>query len=160
MQCACACDQQAALERERQATAWLGDKLRGERQVRAQMLRASWNPSPNPNSNPNPNPNPNPDQVHAEMLRASAARDAAPAPAAAPSAAREGASHRLSRQRLAPGFRSRALGRHDTAGRAPSATCHVDAEGAVVGSPARGRWRAAATRVVRPPSPSGDFSLD
>ena len=59
MQCACACDQQAALERERQATAWLGDKLRGERQVRAQMLRASWNPSPNPNSNPNPNPNPN-----------------------------------------------------------------------------------------------------
>ena len=108
MQCTCACDQQAALERERQATAWLGDKLRGER------------------------------QVHAEMLRASAARVATPAPAAAPSAAREGASHRLSRQRLAPGFRSRALGRHDTAGRAPSATCHVDAEGAVVGSPLGG----------------------
>ena len=127
LQYACACDQQAALERERQATAWLGDKLRGER------------------------------QVHAEMLRA---RDAAPAPAAAPSAAREGASHRLSRQRLAPGFRSRALGRHDTAERAPSATCHVEAERAVEGSPARGRWRAAATRVVRPPSPSGDFSLD
>lgn len=130
MQYTCACDQQAALERERQATAWLGDKLRGER------------------------------QVHAEMLRASAARDAALAPAAAPSAAREGATHRLSRQRLAPGFRSRALGRHDTAGRASSATCHVDAEGAVEGSPARGRWRAAATRAVRPPSPSGDFSLD
>ena len=131
MQYTCACNQQAALERERQATAWLGDKLRGER------------------------------QVHAEMLRA---RAAAPAPAAAPSAAREGASHRLSRQRLAPGFRSRALGRHDTAERAPSATCactcHVEAERTVEGSPAQGRWRAAATRVVRPPSPSGDFSLD
>lgn len=127
---ACTFDQQAALERERQATAWLGDKLRGER------------------------------QVHAEMIRANAARDAtalAAAPAlqaAAPSASHEGATHRSLHQRLAPGFRSRALGLHvhDTADRAPSAD--VDAE------LARGRWRAVVTRVVRPPSPSGDFSLD
>lgn len=132
---ACTFDEQAALERERQATAWLGDKLRGER------------------------------QVHAEMIRANAARDAtalASAPAlaapalqaAAPSASHEGATHRSLHQRLAPGFRSRALGLHvhDTADRAPSAD--VDAE------LARGRWRAVVTRVVRPPSPSGDFSLD
>ena len=137
---ACTFDQQAALERERQATAWLGDKLRGER------------------------------QVHAEMIRANAARDAtalAAAPAlaapalaapalqaAAPSASHEGATHRSLHQRLAPGFRSRALGLHvhDTADRAPSADVNAEL--------ARGRWRAVVTRVVRPPSPSGDFSLD
>ena len=132
---ACTFDQQAALERERQATAWLGDKLRGER------------------------------QVHAEMIRANAARDAtalaadpalaAPAlQAAAPSASHEGATHRSLHQRLAPGFRSRALGLHvhDTADRAPSADVNAEL--------ARGRWRAVVTRVVRPPSPSGDFSLD
>jgi hypothetical protein len=132
---ACAFDQQAALDRERQATAWLGDKLRGERQAHAEILRANA-------------------ARDATALAAAPVLAAAPALAAAPSATREGATHRLLHQRLAPGFRSRALGLHvhDMAERAPSAD--VDAE------LARGRWRAVVTRVVRPPSPSGDFSLD
>ena len=88
---ACAFDQQAALDRERQATAWLGDKLRGERQAHAEILRANA-------------------ARDATALAAAPVLAAAPALAAAPSATREGATHRLLHQRLAPGFRSRALG--------------------------------------------------
>ena len=142
---ACTFDQQAALERERQATAWLGDKLRGERQVHAEIIRANAARDATALAA---------DPALAAPALAAPAFSAPALQAAAPSASHEGATHRLLHQRLAPGFRSRALGLHvhDTADRAPSADVNAEL--------ARGRWRAVVTRVVRPPSPSGDFSLD